>query len=51
MMTKGRYGLGLIQSCSFEGNLGHLWLASGCSRDGEKNYTAPQEEVEACAHV
>ena len=50
-MTDGHKELGMMQSCSLDGNLGRLWVASGCSRRGETNETSPPEDVEARAQV
>ena len=38
----------MIRLCGFEGNLGCLWLASGCGSGSEMNDTSPPEEVDAC---
>jgi len=47
--TDGRKELGMMRSCSLDGNLGRLWAASGCGRGGKTNETTPPEDVEARA--
>jgi len=44
--TAGHRGFGMIWLCKLVGNLGRLWLTSGCGRGGETNETGPPEDGE-----
>ena len=49
--TGGQRWFGTMRSCSFDGSLGRLWLATGCGRGSETNEADPPVDWEACAQA